>query len=100
MDFDGISYAKGAAVLRQLNALLGDDAFLGGVVDHLERHSFGNARLADLLDSWERVSDVDIRGWAEAWLRTSGVDVLSCAVGAAGPELVLEPAGFTQLPPK
>ena len=95
MDFDGISYAKGAAVLRQLNALLGDDAFLGGVVDHLERHSFGNARLADLLASWGRASDVDIRGWAEAWLRTSGVDMLSCAVGEAGPELVLGSAGVT-----
>jgi aminopeptidase N len=86
-DFDGISYAKGAAVLRQLNAFLGEPGFIGGVVDHLTRHSFGNARLDDLLDSWERASGADVREWADVWLQTSGVDTLSCAIGAAGPEL-------------
>jgi aminopeptidase N len=86
-DFDGISYAKGAAVLRQLNAFLGEDGFIGGVVDHLKRHSFGNARLDDLLDSWERASGADVRGWADVWLRTSGVDTLSCTIGPSGPEL-------------
>ncbi len=55
-NFDGISYTKGAASLRQLNAYLGDEAFLAGVVDHLHRHSYGNATLTDLVQSWEQAS--------------------------------------------
>jgi aminopeptidase N len=77
-DFDGISYSKGASALRQLNAFLGDEAFIGGVVDHLTRHSYGNATLADLLDSWERASGKDVSAWGAAWLRTSGIDTLAC----------------------
>jgi aminopeptidase N len=83
-DFDGISYSKGAGALRQLNAYLGDEAFLAGVVDHLERHSYGNATLADLLDSWHRVSDKDVHAWAEKWLRTAGVDTLRCVADPRG----------------
>ncbi len=79
-DFDGISYSKGTAALRQLNAYLADEAFLAGVVDHLQRHAYGNATLADLLTSWEGASGKDVRTWAEAWLRTPGVDTLSCEV--------------------
>ncbi len=87
-DFDGISYAKGAAVLRQLRTFLGDESFLGGVTDHLTRHAYGNARLADLLDSWERVSGVELAAWSDAWLRTAGLDTLECRIGAAGPEIL------------
>ncbi|MBA2773014.1 MAG: ERAP1-like C-terminal domain-containing protein, partial [Nocardioidaceae bacterium] len=47
------------------------------VIDHLTTHSYGNATLADLLAAWEKSSGKDVRGWAEAWLRTSGVDVLT-----------------------
>ncbi len=79
-DFDGISYSKGAAVLRQLNAYLGEEAFIAGVVDHLTKHRFGNARLGDLLGSWDQASDKDVRAWAETWLRTKGVDTLSVEV--------------------
>jgi aminopeptidase N len=77
-DFDGISYSKGASALRQLRAYLGSEAFIAGVVDHLRSHSYGNARLADLLESWDRVSDKDVQAWARDWLQTSGVDSLSC----------------------
>ena len=52
-DFDGISYAKGCAILRQLNATLGDDVFFKGVIDHFEQHRFGNATMHDLFASWE-----------------------------------------------
>jgi aminopeptidase N len=76
-DFDGISYSKGAAALRQLNAYLGDKAFIAGVVEHLETNAYGNATLADLLGCWDRASDKDVMGWAKAWLRTKGVDTLS-----------------------
>lgn len=90
-DFDGISYSKGAAALRQLRAYLGDDAFIAGVVDHLNAHAYGNATLADLLAAWDRASDRDVQAWARDWLQTSGIDTLACEVdddGAARLRLV------------
>jgi aminopeptidase N len=75
--FDGISYAKGASVLRQLVAWLGEDAFLAGVNAHFARHRFGNADLSDLLDALAGAAPGrDVHAWAERWLRTSGVDTL------------------------
>ncbi len=84
-DFDGISYAKGAAVLAQLSAYLGEEAWLSGVKDHLHRHSYANAGLVDLLDSWDAASDKDVHAWADAWLRTSGLDTLSVEVSGGRP---------------
>jgi aminopeptidase N len=84
-DFDGISYAKGAAVLKQLNTHLGDDVFLGGVRRHIEQHAYGNATLADLLQAWSEAGAADIGAWAEQWLRLPGVDTLSAHVHT-GPE--------------
>jgi aminopeptidase N len=81
-NFDGISYAKGAVVLRQLNSYLGDEAFLAGIVEYLMTHSFANATMADLLASWEGASGEDLSAWTDAWLRTSGVDTLSVHQGA------------------
>ncbi len=75
-DFDGISYAKGAATLRQLAARVGDDVFLGGVRDHFERHRFGNATMDDLFASWEQAGAGELSSWTQAWLRTSGMDSL------------------------
>jgi aminopeptidase N len=75
-NFDGISYAKGASALRQLVAWLGEKAFLSGVNDFFARHRFGNADLADLLEALTRASGQDVHGWAERWLRTSGVDTM------------------------
>jgi aminopeptidase N len=74
--FDGISYAKGASVLRQLVAWLGDEAFFAGINAHFTRHRFGNATMADLLDALAATSGRDVHAWAERWLRTSGVDTL------------------------
>jgi aminopeptidase N len=76
-DFDGISYAKGAATLRQLIAHIGDDAFIAGVTAYLREHSFGNGTLADFLGSIERASGRDLTAWSRAWLLTAGVDVIS-----------------------
>ncbi|MDQ4085562.1 MAG: aminopeptidase N [Actinomycetota bacterium] len=80
-DFDGISYAKGAALLKQLNTHLGDDVFLSGVRRHIRKHAFGNAALADLLAAWEDAGAADIHGWAEQWLRLPGVDTFSVSAG-------------------
>jgi aminopeptidase N len=73
-DFDGISYAKGSAILRQVNATLGDDVFFRGVVDHFERHRFGNATMHDLIGSWERAGAGDLTAFTDNWLRTAGPD--------------------------
>lgn len=77
LNFDGISYAKGASALRQLVAWMGEREFLAGINEHFSRHRFGNASLVDFLDSLERVSERDVHGWAERWLRSSGVDTLT-----------------------
>ncbi len=76
-DFDGISYAKGCAILRQLNATLGDDVFFNGVIDHFEQHRFGNATMHDLFASWERAGAGDLSGFTDNWLRTAGPDTLA-----------------------
>ena len=81
-NFDGISYAKGAAVLRQLMAWLGEDVFFAGVRDYVERHAWGSSTLADLLAALERASGRDLGAWADAWLRTTGFDVLRVEDGA------------------
>ncbi|HRK47149.1 MAG TPA: M1 family aminopeptidase, partial [Nocardioides sp.] len=82
-DFDGISYAKGCAILKQINASLGDDVFFEGVVDHFESHRFGNATMHDLFASWERAGAGDLGDFTDNWLRTAGPDriVLDRATG-------------------
>jgi aminopeptidase N len=76
-NFDGISYAKGSATLVQLIAHIGDGAFIAGVADYLRTHAYGNASLQDFLGAMERSSGMDLQGWAEAWLRTAGLDAIS-----------------------
>ena len=75
-NFDMITYAKGNATLAQLGHWLGEEDFLAGVNRHLTSHAFGNADLADFLDSLDAASRLDVRAWAEAWLRTTGFDTL------------------------
>lgn len=76
-DFDGISYAKGSSILKQLNASLGDRVFFDGVIDHLTRHRFGNATMHDLFTSWERAGAGDLSSFTSNWLRTAGADTLT-----------------------
>jgi aminopeptidase N len=76
LNFDGISYAKGASVLRQLVAWVGDDAFLAGLRDHFGKHRFGNATLTDLLGALSRASGRDLSAWAAVWLRRAQVNTL------------------------
>ncbi|MFG2499523.1 aminopeptidase N [Streptomyces sp. NPDC048441] len=80
LNFDGISYAKGASALRQLVAWLGEKDFLAGINTHITRHKFANATLADFIESLAHNTDRDVHGWADAWLRTTGVDTLTSTV--------------------
>ncbi|MEH0984326.1 aminopeptidase N [Micromonospora sp. CPCC 205556] len=86
LNFDGISYAKGASVLRQLVAWLGDETFLAGLNAHFAAHRFGNATLADLLAALSTASGRDLTDWAERWLRRPQVNTLrmETAVDADG----------------
>ena len=83
-NFDGISYAKGAAVLRQLVAHLGDDVFVAGVTAYLTEHAYGNAALADFLGAIEAASGRDLSSWARAWLTTAGVDTIAAEIVDGG----------------
>jgi aminopeptidase N len=76
VNFDGITYAKGAAVLKQLVAYVGRDNFLAGVRDYFGKHAWGNATLADLLGSLEEASGRDLTSWSKSWLETAGVNTL------------------------
>jgi aminopeptidase N len=75
-NFDMITYAKGASVLHQLVTWLGWDTFVTGTNVYLTRHRFGNAELADYLEALDSVTDRDVRGWAEVYLRTTGFDTI------------------------
>ncbi|MGW6136742.1 aminopeptidase N [Streptomyces sp. NPDC055144] len=80
LNFDGISYAKGASALRQLVAWLGEKDFLAGINTHFQRHKFANATLADFIASLAHHTDRDVHAWADTWLRTTGVDTLTATV--------------------
>ncbi|WP_219670840.1 aminopeptidase N [Streptomyces bambusae] len=88
LNFDGISYAKGASALRQLVAWLGEKDFLAGINTHFARHRFANASLADFVDSLASGTDRDVHAWADIWLRTTGTDTLT-------PEIQEGPGGWS-----
>jgi aminopeptidase N len=77
LNFDGITYAKGASVLKQLVAYVGRDAFFEGARRYFKRHAFGNTVLDDLLNALEETSGRDLKTWSAAWLQTSGVNSLT-----------------------
>jgi aminopeptidase N len=76
VNFDGITYAKGASVLKQLVAYVGMDEFFRGVQAYFKRHAFGNTRLSDLLGALEETSGRDLGNWSQKWLQTAGINVL------------------------
>ncbi|WP_307134001.1 aminopeptidase N [Streptomyces aurantiacus] len=89
LNFDGISYAKGASALRQLVAWLGEKDFLAGINTHFARHKFGNATLTDFIESLAATTERDVHAWADAWLRTTGIDTLTATVTAQPGEWTL-----------
>ncbi len=80
VNFDGITYAKGASVLKQLGATVGREAFEKGVSVYFKKHQFGNAVLTDLLDELAVTSGRDLSTWSKAWLETAGVNTLRANV--------------------
>ena len=86
VNFDGITYAKGASVLRQLVAWVGQDEFFTGVAEYFRKHHHANATLADLLAELEKASGRDLSGWSDVWLEKAGVTTLR-------PEIAVDDAG-------
>ncbi len=76
LNLDGISYAKGAGVLKQLVAWVGLEAFLAGLHTYFERHAYGSTTLVDLVAALEPPSGRDLRAWSREWLEMAGVNVL------------------------
>ncbi|GAB2757876.1 aminopeptidase N [Amycolatopsis magusensis] len=77
VNFDGITYAKGASVLKQLVAYVGQDNFLAGLRLYFGKHAWGNATLADLLAALEEASGRDLSWWSAQWLETTGLNSLT-----------------------
>ncbi|PJJ71915.1 aminopeptidase N [Diaminobutyricimonas aerilata] len=76
VNFDGITYAKGGSVLKQLSAWVGREAFLSGVAAYFAKHEFSNTELTDLLTELETTSGRDLSSWSQQWLETAGVNTL------------------------
>jgi len=76
INFDGITYAKGASVLKQLVAWVGPDEFMSGVRTYFTKYAYGNTRLGDLLAELETTSGRDLAEWSKEWLETAGCNTL------------------------
>ena len=80
VNFDGITYAKGGSVLKQLAAWVGIEAFFAGVSAYFQKHQWSNTELGDLLVELEATSGRDLSGWSKKWLETAGVNTLTPAI--------------------
>ncbi|GAA3313780.1 aminopeptidase N [Arthrobacter ramosus] len=83
-NFDGITYAKGASVLKQLVAYVGFEAFIAGSRRYFKDHEYGNTSLADLLEALGTASGRDLRTWARQWLQTSGISTIAAEISGSG----------------
>ncbi|MGZ3651614.1 MAG: aminopeptidase N [Bdellovibrionota bacterium] len=85
-NFDGITYAKGAAALQQLHFYVGENAFQGGVQEYFRRHAFGNAERADFTGAIAQAGKINLDSWTHDWLQTAGVNRVTakakCAAGS------------------
>jgi aminopeptidase N len=90
VNFDGITYAKGASVLKQLVAYVGRDHFLDGVRRYFAEHAWGNATLADLLGALQESSGRELSGWSKQWLETAGVNTLRPEYDLDGDQRITE----------
>jgi aminopeptidase N len=84
VNFDGITYAKGGSVLKQLAAWVGIEAFFAGVGRYFAKHEYGNTELKDLLAELEATSGRDLTEWAKLWLETAGVNTLKPEIETDG----------------
>ncbi|HIY66027.1 MAG TPA: aminopeptidase N [Candidatus Agrococcus pullicola] len=106
VNFDGITYAKGGSVLKQLVAWVGIEPFMQGLSAYFKKHAWGNTVLADLLTELEAASGRELTEWSKLWLETAGVNTLRPRLETDGAgtitKLVIEqsaPADYPTLRP-
>src|SRR5690606_31472479 len=90
LNFDGITYAKGASVLRQLVAFVGEEDFFEGARRYFAAHAYANTTLDDLLVQLEEVSGRDVRAWSRSWFETSGVSTIALESGIGGERMLVQ----------
>jgi aminopeptidase N len=98
VNFDGITYAKGASVLKQLVAWVGQDEFMAGVAEYVRKHQYGNTELKDLLVELEATSGRDLTEWSKLWLETAGVNTLRPEIVVGTDGLITEFAVLQEAP--
>ncbi|MGE0527078.1 MAG: aminopeptidase N [Bdellovibrionales bacterium] len=104
-NFDGITYGKGASVLKQLNAYVGATAFQKGIQVYFKRHAFENAELKDFIAAIQTATDRDLNVWADRWLKQSGTDKIAAKWTCDGGkldkiELITTPSAGAQFRPQ
>ena len=98
VNFDGITYAKGASVLRQLVAWVGQEQFFAGVRAYFDKHAYGNTTLRDLLVELETASGRDLSDWSACWLEQAGVTLLRPAITTDADGVVTSFAVLQEVP--
>jgi aminopeptidase N len=94
-----ITYVKGASIVRQVAALIGDDALYASLTDYLTRFAHRGGTLDDLASCWSRAAGRDLSGWADQWLRSTGAPLLRPSL-AVSPDGVIESFSVVQDPPR
>ena len=98
VNFDGITYAKGASVLSALVSYVGRDNFFAGIARYLAAHAYGNATLDDLLRELEHTSGRDLRPWTQVWLQEAGVTTLRMEISADDDGVITSAAVIQEIP--
>jgi aminopeptidase N len=73
-NFDGITYGKGASVLKQLAYYVGEENFRKGVANYLKKYSYGNTELKNFMDEVAQAGGLDLSDWTQAWLYKAGLN--------------------------
>jgi len=92
VNFDGITYAKGGSILKQLVAYVGREAYTEGLRSYFRKYAWGNTRFADLLAEFGASSGRDLGTWSDAWLKTAGVNTLKVEVATDDAGLITSAA--------
>jgi aminopeptidase N len=99
-NFDGITYAKGAAVLKQLVAWVGREPFFAGLRNYFDAHAWGNSTLQDLLGALESASGRDLSAWSKEWLESAGINTLRPEIETDADGLITSFAVLQEAPPE
>ena len=75
--FDAISYAKGSSLLRMISKWLGEDVFIKGVSNYLNKFKYGNARTEDLWNSLSEASGKDVTSVMNTWTKKIGFPIVT-----------------------